>query len=177
MLARQLYEGIITENLYGSQVYLEIGSFDGSGIAMLSQQFPHKIFYSIDPFIEDGNTSLATGVGRGNLINQIREEYLQNTKDANNIVHFNMTSEEFIKRELYKTISPDVLFIDGDHSSEGVSIDLSLAALFARNKRIFVVMDDLFNEEVIKALDQFKKDHPEIVFNVLNDYGATYFYI
>jgi hypothetical protein len=38
--------------------YMEIGSFDGEGIAMLCKKFPDQQFYSIDPFIEDGHTTI-----------------------------------------------------------------------------------------------------------------------
>ena len=85
MLARQLYEGIITDNLYSNQVYLEIGSYDGEGIAMLSNKFPDKTFYSIDPFIEDGHTS-GNGVGKGDLFTAIREVFYNNTKDCDKLL-------------------------------------------------------------------------------------------
>ena len=178
MLARQLYEGILTENLYSNQVYLEIGSFDGEGIAMLSKRFPDKQFYSIDPFIEDGHTSKGTGVPTGDPLTEIRNIFLHNIKDCQNISYFDKTSEEFLKEKLYKTIYPDIIFIDGNHSYECVTIDLQLAELFAKNKRLYVVMDDTVNiEGVVKALVEFKLRHPEISFNSLPDYGAVYFYI
>jgi hypothetical protein len=175
MLARKLYEGIIKENLYGCQSYLEIGSYDGEGIAMLSRLFPDKKFYSIDPFIEDGHT-WQTEIGHP--MDNIRAAFYYHTNDYSNITHFDMTDKEFAEKELYKTISPDVLFIDGNHSFECVTLDLHLAELFAKNKRLFVVMDDtVLIEGVIKALNEFKERHPEITFNALKDYGAVYFYI
>jgi hypothetical protein len=178
MLARQLYEGILLENLYGSQVYLEIGSYDGEGIAMFSKMFPNKTFYSIDPFIEDGHTSRGTGVATGDPLNEIRETFLQNTKDCSNITHFDIKTEEFISRRLYDVVFPNVLFIDGDHSYECVKIDLQLAELLAKKNKLFVVMDDTVNiEGVVKALEEFKARHPEIRFYNLPDYGAVYFYI
>ena len=177
MLARQLYEGIITDNLYSNQVYLEIGSYDGEGIAMLSNKFPDKTFYSIDPFIEDGHTS-GNGVGKGDLFTAIREVFYNNTKDCDNVFHFDMTDEAFLKGKLYELIEPDVLFIDGNHSFEYVTLDLQLAELFAKKKTLFVVMDDTVNiEGVVTALAEFKLRHPEITFNSLPDYGAVYFYI
>ena len=177
MLARQLYEGIIKEHLYSSQVYLEIGSFDGEGIVMLSRLFPDKTFYSIDPFIEDGHTS-GNGVGKGDLLTVIRETFYKNIRTCGNIFHFDMTDDAFMKGRLYNLISPDVLFIDGNHSFEYVTLDLQLAELFAKKKKLFVVMDDTVNiEAVVRALDEFKLRHPEIRFYTLRDYGAVYFYI
>ena len=174
MLARTLYEGVIKQNLSNAQAYLEIGSYDGEGIAMLSRLFPDKKFYSIDPFIEDGHTWQAE---IGQPMNHIREAFIRNTKDCN-IVHFDMTDDEFMGRELYKTISPDVLLIDGNHSFECVTLDLHLAELFAKNKRLFVVMDDtVLIEGVVGALNEFKQRHPEITFNNIPACGAVYFYI
>jgi hypothetical protein len=173
MLARQLYEGIILEVLRSKKVYLEIGSYDGDGIATLSRMFPKKKFYSIDPFIEDGHTWQAQ---IGHPMNHIRAEFVKNTKGCKNITHFDMTDEKFLKKKLYKTISPDVLFIDGNHSFECVTIDLHIAELFAKKKRLFVVMDDTVNiEGVVNALAEFKLRHPEIEFKSLPDYGAVYF--
>ncbi len=178
MLARPLYEGIILENLYNVKTYLEIGSFDGEGIAMLSKRFPDKIFYSIDPFIEDGHTSRGTGVVVGKPLPGIREHFYSSIKDCENVFHFDMTDEAFIRGRLYNLIYPDILFIDGNHSFESVTLDLRLAEVFARNKRLLVVMDDTVNiEGVARALGGFKTSHPEIVFNSLPDYGAVYFYI
>ncbi len=178
MLARPLYEGILLENLYNVQTYIEIGSFDGEGIAMLSKKFPGKQFYSIDPFIEDGHTSRATGVSIGVSLHGIREHFYSSIKDCENVCHFDMTDEAFLKGRLYNLISPDILFIDGNHSYENVTLDLQLAGLFAKNKKLFVVMDDTVNiEGVVSALDNFKTSHPEIAFNNLPDYGAVYFYI
>jgi hypothetical protein len=178
MLARPLYEGIILENLYNVQIYMEIGSFDGEGIAMLSKKFPDKMFYSIDPFIEDGHTSRGTGVAPGKPLPGIREHFYKSIKDCGNVFHFDMTDEAFIRGRLYNLIYPDILFIDGDHSFESATLDLQLAELFAKSKRLLVIMDDTVNiEGVAKALSEFKTSHLEIVFNILPDYGAVYFYM
>jgi hypothetical protein len=175
MLAKQLYEGLINDNLHDSHAYLEIGAYDGEGVAMLSKRFLDIQFYCIDPFIEDGHTW--QGV-KGEPIDNIRKLFLQNTQLCPNVTHFDMTSEEFLNREFYKTISPDVLFIDGNHSYECVTLDLKLAELFAKKKRLYVVMDDTVNiEGVVRALAEFKLRHHEIEFKSLPNYGAVYFTI
>lgn len=162
MLARLLYEGILTGYLYKYHTYLEIGSFDGEGIAMLSKKFPDKSFYSIDPFVEDGNTINSSGVEKGKSLDKIRNTFIENTKDCKNIIHFDMTSEEFVIKELYENLFIDILFIDGDHSNKGTSTDLTLAILLSKNKRLFVVMDDLYLDGVTTALNHFKITYPGI---------------
>ena len=164
MLAKHLYYGILAESLslMNLRTYMEIGSYDGEGIALLSNAFPDKMFYSIDPFIEDGNTINSSGGKKGDSLDEIRDLFVKNTRNFKNIIHYDMTSEEFIKRKLYKDLLIDILFIDGDHSVEGTSIDLTLAVLLSKNKHLFVVMDDLYLEGVASALDRFRIDHPEV---------------
>ena len=182
MLAKYLYYGILGESLMDVHTYMEIGSYDGEGIALLSNAFPGKMFYSIDPFIEDGNTINASGVEKGRPLNEIRDIFAENTKNCKNITHFDMTTEEFIKRKLYKDLLVDVLFIDGDHSTESTLIDLSLAMLLSKNNRLFVVMDDLYLDGVVTALDCFKGDHPEVEVKSFYDkingvYTTAFFYL
>jgi hypothetical protein len=182
MLAKNIYDWILFEKMENAQSYMEVGSFDGEGIAMLSKRFSNKRFYSIDPFIEDGNTVNSTNIKKGEPINEIRKLFLKNTQYCDNIIHFDMTSEEFIKQELYKNMFIDILFIDGDHSDKGTSIDLILAMLLSENKHLFVVIDDLYLDGVIYALDRFRIAHPEIeiksYFDTINKvYTTAFFYL
>lgn len=174
MLAVNAYKSIIFDSVRGSGSYLEIGSYDGEGIAMLSNAFPDKKFYSIDPFIEDGNTSAGTGVKKGDAIGNIRKAFLSNTSECLNLYHFDITSLEFIKEGLYDKIDVDVIFIDGDHSFEAAFMDLNLALLFSMNKNIIVIMDDYYNEEVNKAVELFNKIH-DIKINIIEEYGVIHF--
>ena len=148
---------------------MEIGSYDGEGIAMLSNKYPDKMFYSIDPFIEDGNTSDSSGIKKGCPLSEIRKLFVKNTKALKNITHFDMTTEEFIERDLYRNLLIDLLFIDGDHSEEGTLMDLSLALLLASNKRVFVIMDDLYLDSVVSALHDFEMNYPKVKINYFFD--------
>jgi hypothetical protein len=57
-------------------------------------------------------------------------------------------------------------------------IDLRLAELISKGRKMFVVMDDTVNiEGVVRALNEFKIKHSEIRFYSLSNYGAVYFYI
>ena len=176
MLAEALYNGVISRLLQENKEFnfLEIGSYHGDGIKMLSNKFPDRKFYSIDPFIEDGFTEQWSHKLKGESLQDIRIIFEQNIADKHNVRHFDMTTEEFIKNELYKDISVDILFIDGDHSFEGATLDLSLAVLLAEGKTIYVIMDDLQHETVFRAVDQFKETH-EIEINPAEGHKTIYF--
>jgi hypothetical protein len=176
MLATVLYNGIILDKMRDCKVYFEIGSYDGEGITMLGSRYPEKFFYSLDPFIEDGHTAAVTGVQKGGKLSGIRETFLARIKDRENIVHFDMTDNEFIEGKVYDLISPDVMFIDGDHSYEHVALDLRIAEILASKNPLWVIMDDTVNiEGVVRALNEFKEAHLDINFTALRDYGAVYF--
>lgn len=179
MLAKEIYKGLLCDILKkdSSFNYMEIGSFDGEGIVFLSKRFPGRKLYSIDPFIEDGYTGQITNVKRGDKIESIRDMFVKNVNGSSIITHYDMTSKEFMDKELYNTVSPDVLFIDGDHSFEGASLDLSLAMLFASKKRLFVVMDDTQHRGVFKSVILFAKEHPQVKLSFVKNIPAVYFYL
>jgi len=155
---------------------LEIGSFDGEGIASLCKKYPGSKFYSIDPFIEDGHTGHLTQDLRGDSLKNVEREFRKNTKDYSNLTHFKMTSEEFICSYWINLPDIDILIIDGDHSFPGATIDLTLAAMFARKKQIIVVMDDVCKESVGLALAGFADIH-KIITTKTECPDLIYFYL
>jgi hypothetical protein len=178
MLAAYLYkEAEAFLKAYPKSNYLEIGSFDGEGIASLCKKFPDRKFYSIDPFLEDGHTSHITKDFRGEFLSLIENKFKENTKTCKNLTHYKITTERFI--DLYYKNLPDIdiLAIDGDHSFYGVSTDLLLASIFSRKKPIIVLMDDIDKETVNRALSIFNDLHgilikktscPDLIYFVLN---------
>jgi hypothetical protein len=161
MLATYLYKDTILHLLEndGSATYLEVGSFDGEGIAFLCKRFPERIFYAIDPFIEDGHTEALTHVSKGIPITAIREQFLFNTKDCKNLVHFEMTSQEFIDKHLYQDLDIKVYLIDGDHSYEGATVDFKLAELLHTSHPLHIIVDDTHKPSVVAAIKDFAETH------------------
>ena len=96
-------KSILLSNLDYS--YLEIGSWDGSGIADLAVNFPNQFFFSIDPFIEDGD--VRSGYTKGEKMLSVKDKFLKNTKDIKNIINFEISSKDFLRRP---EASPPILF-------------------------------------------------------------------
>ena len=139
--------------------YMEIGSFDGEGIAELCKSFPDSKFYSVDPFIEDGYTDHITLKTRGEKIDFIKRKFNHNTKGLKNLTHFPVESRYFMTR--FKNNIPDIhiLFIDGDHAFESCRIDLNIALQLSRKNSLIVFMDDLCKDSVKAALTMFRKEN------------------
>ena len=181
MLAKFIYKHVLEKALrkYRNGSYMEIGSFDGEGISSISKRHPERAFYSIDPFIEDGNTTQKTNKKRGQKIDDIRAKFVANTRKRKNIVNFDMTTKQFIDKKLYVDMNVSVLFIDGDHTYKSVLLDLSLASLLATNNKVCVVMDDVSHSGVKRAIAKFRETntitkvhymnlHPAVQYEIFN---------
>ncbi len=93
--------------------YLEIGSYDGIAVSILAKKYPDKEFHCVDAFIRGFETEAGHS-----------EYFLENTSEFPNVVLYVGKSEDVLptlKREF------DFIFIDGDHSYEGVRGDFQLA--------------------------------------------------
>ena len=139
--------------------YLEIGVFNGTSIASLSETYPNKKIYGIDPFLEDGCTSHLTNISQGQpLVNQ-KENTLNQIKDKANIVLFEMTSKSFVETlnsEKIKELNINAVFIDGDHHYEHVKNDYELALSLIGNKSGLIVFDDTHISDVSIACSEFE---------------------
>jgi cephalosporin hydroxylase len=140
--------------------YLEIGVFNGDSIASLGDLYPNKKIYGVDPFIEDGNTSHATGKNFGEIIVNQKESTLNLIKDKSNIVLFEMTSKSFFEElndKKIKELNINAIFIDGDHHYEHVKNDVELTQALIGNKKGLVIFDDTRLEDVQKAMNDFEQ--------------------
>jgi hypothetical protein len=161
MLGKYIYKNLkeLIKRLNKDISFMEIGSWDGEGIADLCKTFPNSKFYSIDPFIEDGNTSHISILPEGYKLEEIKSKFIENTALLSNLTHYELTTQSFL--DLYSNQLPqiDILLIDGDHSFLGASTDLLLASLLAKKNNLTVYMDDFNKESVRKAFTIFSELH------------------
>lgn len=144
------------ENTPGN--YLEIGTFEGYMLRELAKLYPKKMFYGIDPFIEDGNTTGHNdGVHKGEFMYRQCEITNANVEGVPNIVFYQESSREWIKRQSSEDIhhmKVTSVFVDGDHSYEEALNDLSIAAAIMENGGVIYV-DDAELPTVNQALVEF----------------------
>jgi hypothetical protein len=146
--------------------HLDIGVFDGDGMASLASAYPDKIIYGIDPFIEDGNTSQLTSVQRGESMATQEEKTVSRLTPYTNTFLNIMTSKEFLELltpENITTMNINSIFIDGSHWYEDVLIDAELAIKLIGNNSGMITFDDLNNSEVKKAYDKVCVTYKELI--------------
>ena len=160
--------------------YLEIGVFDGEGLAMIANNFPEKIIYGVDPFMEDGNTTHITSISRDNKLDFIEKQARYNTLPYRNACLFVMTSKEF--GQFYPKVTNafddiSAVFIDGSHWYDDVTYDYHLAVSIINGKKGIVAFDDLLIPDVNKAYNEFLTIYKDIIEKVINvhvDNGLSY---
>lgn len=138
--------------------YLEIGVFEGFMLSELASMYPDKMFYGIDPFIEDGNTSGHNGgVPAGEFTHNQCAITHSNVDGKSNIKFYQETSREWGKRkndEQLRDMGVTSVFVDGNHSYEEASNDLSIAERLLRNGGL-IYIDDAGLPTVNHALTEF----------------------
>src|SRR4029077_3426932 len=95
ILSRDSYESLLEEIPKYMGNYLEIGVYDGDALKEFATRWPKKMFYGIDPFISDGDTTGHHGVPIGERTESQRESAHGNFKGLSNIVFFETTSKLF----------------------------------------------------------------------------------
>lgn len=123
---------------------LEIGSFKGKTTVFLSHAIEalnlEKRLYTIDPY-----TTEASEVGCSNEdIDRAHEIFCQATDDLENHQHINTYSDEAVSR--FKEDNFSLIFVDGDHTYNGVMADYRNYAPLLRNDGI-IVFDDYANPQ------------------------------
>lgn len=160
--------------------HLDIGVFDGDGMANLASAYPDKTIYGIDPFIEDGNTSQLTSVNRGeNMVTQ-KEKTVNRLSPYTNTLLNIMTSKEFLDLltpENINIMNINSVFVDGSHWYEDVLIDAELAFKLIGKNQGMITFDDLNTSEVKKAYDEICITYKELItetFVIYEDAGVLY---
>lgn len=147
------------ENSEGSPYnYLEIGVFNGESIGLMAEAFPGRQHFAVDPFIEDGYTSHASGMERGERMPSQRESTLKNIAGKKNAYLIEKTSKEFaesLEDWVVQLMNVAWVLIDGSHHYEDVVIDYELAMRLIGDKSGAIVFDDVDVEGVGRAHREF----------------------
>lgn len=160
--------------------HLDIGVFDGDGMASLAAAYPDKTIYGIDPFIEDGNTTQLTDVERGGEMVKQEERTVSRLEPYKNTFLNIMTSKEFLDLLTPETINImniNSVFVDGSHWYEDVLTDAELAFKLIGNNKGMITFDDLNNPDVKKAYDEILITYKELIteiFIIYEDAGVLY---
>lgn len=165
MFCHQAYECIKKQliNLEGN--YLEIGVYDGDSLIKLAAEYPNKLMIGIDPFVEDGNTTHSTLVGRGQSMPKQRALALGGFCKYKNIKFYEMTSKSFQRNILTDSLvegyNISAVLIDGSHWYDDVIIDINIAKTCIGKKKGLVIFDDICQPDVNIAYNYFVTDYAD----------------
>ena len=175
ILSGQVYDYVCTKLPTIDGNYFEIGVFNGAGFAQVARENAEKKCYAVDPFIEDGHTNASSGIDTGSYMTQQKENFLENTKDLDNITLFEMTSTEFANQlidQLVNDMNISMVTIDGDHHYEHVIKDFDIAVQLLKQGG-HIVVDDTDIAGVSRALNEFKEKFSSKISDEINAGGAT----
>ena len=150
-----LYSLCYMQDLKGDVV--EIGSWQGRStifLATAAKESGNGDFYAIDHF--KGNIGKEDSYAVGGSLDNLKDNFNQNISNfgLSNVVHLlDMTNTEASKHVKDKTIR--LLFVDGDHTKNGVRKDIEL--FFPKLKKgSIVIFDDYFEgfPGLIEAIDE-----------------------
>ena len=161
------------ENIAGN--YFEIGVFNGTGFARVARSFPDKKCYALDPFIEDGHTVASSGMPTGSNLSNQKQNFLDNTKNLDNVFLYETTSYEFEKNlthEHAQQLLIGMVVIDGNHHYDNVKIDFEIALKLLSNKSGIIIVDDTDISGVRQAFDEFCSQHQSRIQDIVLPAGS-----
>ncbi len=155
---KYLFALCYTQRLSGDVV--EIGSWQGYSTSFLARAVAESgngRMYAIDHFKGNIGKEKFYAVGKPDLTD-LKDSFLENMRrlDLAHIVRLlPMSNEDAVVQLRYEAASVRFLFIDGDHSKEGVQRDVDLFTPFLKKGSI-VVFDDCSPRApgVIEAIDR-----------------------
>ena len=174
MFCRAAYDLATTELPNLKRNYLEIGVFNGDAVYELAGRFPDTVFHGIDPFIEDGYTTHATGQAQGHTITVQQQQARTYFEKRSNAYLHEMTSQQFDQDYSDSVLAQfDIGFvlIDGDHHREPAALDGELAMRLIGSGPGIVVWDDCNLTEVSQARDQWLERYQHRVTGVQDTYA------
>lgn len=157
--AHLLYQN--AKNLKGNKVVVEIGSYLGKSTCAIAEGIRGKNinFYTIDTFENQAMTE-----GRRNTF----EEFLKNTSEYKDLITIKKGFSYDVVKKM-QNVKIDFLWIDGDHTYQGVKRDIEDWVPLVKENGIVCFHDykkltGMSNKEVKKAVDEkimgkwFKKE-------------------
>ena len=151
--------------------YLEIGVYEGFALRELSKAYPEKMFYGVDPFIEDGHTTGHNGVPKGERMPLQQEQTIKNIRGMQNVHLFQTTSREWgcnLASAAIERMNISCVLVDGDHSYSEASNDLWIALRCLTNGGVIWV-DDQGLPEVAQAVKEFTSEHNDRISGIIGD--------
>ncbi len=153
ILSVQSYKTLLEEIPKWPGNYLEIGVYDGDMLRDFALRWPERMFYGIDPFISDCDTTGHHGVPIGERMEGQRASALANFSEVPNIEFHEETSLSFMDRitpeDCYE-MNVGIVYVDGSHTYDDTLNDLRLAELLIANRGL-IFIDDFDLPEVLRA--------------------------
>lgn len=161
---------------YGLHNILEVGTFAGGTAYLLAKEFPNSQITTID--INEFEDYFQQ-YGQECILTSIQQGYPEIDIKVDSVVKI---------QEIYKSLSPnarfitgdlklvdisnvDAIIIDGDHTEQGLLLDLEYCYTNMKSGLIFV--DDCVHEHIKQACEDFCSHNMiEYSFAVFCDYGA-----
>jgi predicted O-methyltransferase YrrM len=156
------------------KIYTEIGTYNGGSACLMLQHFFETDIYCIDPLHLDGRNSL-----------QIVENNIKkfNKNNYKNKIYQKFSTDKTLITELDKlNFKTDILFIDGDHSYDGVKFDFENYEKYV-NLGGYIIFDDYndykdspdvkkYVDELVPTLDKSKYIIIGYLDNIQNAYDG-----
>ena len=125
------------KNLRNDFEYLEIGSFEGNSAMFVAENFKDCKIYCVDTWI--GHEQYF----KDKNFNEIEKNFHSNTKNYSNIIKVKKKSDTFFKEN--KDLKFDVIYVDGDHYSDQVSLDCLNAWALLKKDGILICDDYIWS--------------------------------
>lgn len=157
-LSAHVYEPINQYLKSNKNNYLEIGVFNGVGLAKIAKSNPDLHCEAVDPFIEDGYTMANSNTEVGGKMSAQYNSALEAIGELENVNLNVMTSHEYfdsLTEEKIISLNIGTVLIDGNHHYEFVVNDYKLAMAVIGSKAGLIVFDDINVSGVQQAFDEF----------------------
>ena len=139
--------------------YLEIGVYFGDTFFQIAAAHPTKKVYGIDPFISDG----WTGQHKGTVLSDAETTCNQKLTQISNAHIFKTTSKQFAGSPFdVKGFNVSVVFVDGSHWFDDVTIDTDLSMKLIGQKKGLLIYDDLHIGDVRRAIKGAIEKYPNL---------------